>query len=407
MSSKSQPEKFGTPSVNLKLKGNSNTNSNTYQIPHQSESECLTQTETLGLSDGARLHQTAQTRAPAIISSDWNDTLLNGSQHQHEHDFYVDPKSKTTTDAETVSCKCLNVSFKISNLSLVLDKDDGQPQDKGGFPQFDPRSEFFSNSESAFIQNSKKLVGHSSNEYSHTLIESLLEKPVKLVSGESEDPQVAIAYLIVTKEFHGWVMYTCFNCKTMTHAVSRVPGTGENQSKHIYVNYGIMLKPSQQQEVISANPNYSKLFRIVTYPSTGITSKPSTLKPSVVDLLRDVEERSVDYVEEERDNMKRRIREYEAEQLAKFKDLQNVVASNRQNIERQIWAVFKEANEDADSAYEKSVEEIEEISDNLGNLPRHSNINGGKIYAICLSTHDYFLVLFFIFHSFVPLKLSK
>lgn len=227
---------------------------------------------------------------------------------------------------DSVSCKCLNIKFR---LSALINTDDGHQDDHQLF---------------AF------------DEIANSDIRSLLVNPCLV------DPEVALqdfhganviySYLVVAKQIMNWTAFSCFSCKTLTHIASL------QKPDRVIVNIGKMLTHSQQKQVVLTDANYCKLFGIACFPVKNPSSTRSTLKPSVVDLVRSLKDDAANFLEEEKSKMRTRIREYESAQLALYQDLESSILSSNANLEDQIWAVFDEAYEEVDSAFERSVEEI-------------------------------------------------
>ena len=243
----------------------------------------------------------------------------------------INDADDTFLSGNSVSCKCLNLRFQLS--SLIGNNHDG-------------------GDESAAV-TAAEVDGFGNGE-----IDSMLLSP-KIVRADvakqaNFGASITLDYLMQAKSVKSWDMYSCFNCKTLTHVVSHA------KSNLVLVNCGEMLNQSQQDALVTENPNYSELYGIVCLPVKGkpVTLIKSTLKPSVVDLVRDIKERASSYLEDEKSKMRDRIQQFEAAQQAMFEDLERSISTSQSCLENQIWAVFNESTEDADSAYERSVEEL-------------------------------------------------
>ena len=249
-------------------------------------------------------------------------------------------------DINTVSCKCLNVRFSLLSLAA------------GKIPLDDPE------------YSSDSLCGDDDG-----IISSLLMNEPKMLHTEAAlQPNhgaiVTFIYLLSIKNTGKWKVFRCFNCKTLTHVSSLI------KPDMVLVNIDAMLTQSQQDSIVADNPNYCKFYGVVCSPSLK-NHRPTfskSLKPSAMDLVRDVQDRAHNYLQDEKSKMRERILQYERTQLALFQDLEQSITDHRNSLEEVIGSMFAETVEDADSAFERSVEEI-----SLDSSPNYTNGN----YNIC------------------------
>lgn len=220
----------------------------------------------------------------------------------------------------TLSCKCLNVAFELTDLT------DGNPLDS-----------------------------HSEMNYGEII--SLLNSPRQILPDKCETcVKMMMPSLVNAQQVRDWKLFTCFNCKTSTHAVS------SHNNPKVLVNAGELLDGKEQGTVIMQNPKCYQLFKVMSGPVKEPMPKRTSLKPSLLESVRELKTRASQFLRSEKEAMEQRIREFEISQRALYEEMEGSILESRENLEHQIWAAYNESNEDNDSAYERSVEEISSVS---------------------------------------------
>lgn len=223
--------------------------------------------------------------------------------------------------SKSLSCRCLNIRF---DLTSVLSSDGAADADD--------------------------------------MILGLFTEPIYLIkTEESSNAQIALSTLVSSKQSSKWNIFTCFNCKTCTHATSLQSPT------KVLLNGGALLERSQQESIKSSDVNYSQLYAVLTFPTNATIESNAYDRSSVLSAVYDLETRAASFLDQERASMEKRIKDFESEQLARFQDLKQSVATSRQNLANQMRAVNADDYDDADSAFERSVEES--FSSQSQNIP--------------------------------------
>lgn len=131
-----------------------------------------------------------------------------------------------------------------------------------------------------------------------------------------------------------------------------------HKSSKVLVNVGELLNTAAQQKALSQKPKTFQLFGVLSTPVTGQLPVKGSLKPSFMESVTDLKTRADKFLKNEKERMEERIKDYEITQRALFKEMEDSIYESRDQLENQIWGAFNENNEDNDSAYERSVEEI-------------------------------------------------
>ena len=225
---------------------------------------------------------------------------------------------------ETLSCKCLNVTFNVSQFASP--EGEGPVQEKS-YNEADIGS-IFTNPKPVLPENSDRCI------------------------------KTVMPCLLTSQQHRNWKLYTCFNCKTTTHAVCN------SKCSKVLVNTGELLDTAAQQNALSQQPKSFQLFGVFLSPKSALDVVPvkHSLKPSYVETVSDLKARAAKFLKSEKEQLEERIKDYETAQRALFKEMEDSVLDSRDHLENQIWAAFNESNEDNDSAYERSVEEISSVS---------------------------------------------
>lgn len=218
-----------------------------------------------------------------------------------------------------LSCRCLNVKFNIGFLRDI------------------------SEAELSLINSEVRAHFDDHN------IKVLLEDTQNVMDGA----QVSVVSLVQKRCVNDWTFYHCFNCKVFTHA-------SYAKNYLVVVNYGGMIG-LEEQKMLFADPNYFDLYGIVLKHRQKTDEQLKSLKPSVVAALHNIQDTVSDFIKYEEKQMEQRITEYTALQRAAFDDLNVKVLGQRKMLEQLVCAAYWDTNEDADSAFERSVEEISSL----------------------------------------------
>lgn len=164
--------------------------------------------------------------------------------------------------------------------------------------------------------------------------------------------QMSVPSLLTSRTVKSWKIFSCFNCKTVVHAC--------NDKNVTLVNSDVLIG-SAEQNALMADPNYFPLHGIVLKAKQESAIK-SSLKPSVVNNLRQIQDDTSEYLRNEQQLMVERVAAFEVSEKAKFEHLKQTTMKQEKDLEQLVYGAFREANEDTDSAFERSVEEISNLS---------------------------------------------
>lgn len=222
----------------------------------------------------------------------------------------------------TISCKCLNVRFYQDYLSptsanLISSLDD-------------------------------QLLAHLNDGEGI----STLNTDFSVIS-DSGGAQLSVPSLLIARTVKAWKIFSCFNCKTVVHAF--------NDAKNLTLVNGAVLIGPTEQNALMADSNYFPLFGIVLKATQESVVK-SSLKPSLVNILHQLQDDTSEYLRSEEQFMVERVAAFKVSEKAKFEHLKQMTAKQEKDLEQIVYAAYREANDDTDSAFERSVEEISELS---------------------------------------------
>lgn len=223
---------------------------------------------------------------------------------------------------ETSSCRCLNVRFYVDSLSPASDNLISSVDDRVLVHLNDGKGLRVMNDDFGVISS-------------------------------SGGAQLSVPSLLTSRTVNDWRLFSCFNCKTLTHAVN-------SATNNTLVNCEMLIGAAEQRSLV-CGPNYFPLYGIVLHSNTEPISK-SSLKPSVVNTVRQIKDDTEEYIRNEEQLMLERIEDFEASEKAKFDSLKQTANKQEKTLEQLVYAAFREGNDDVDSAFERSEEEIRDLS---------------------------------------------
>lgn len=180
----------------------------------------------------------------------------------------------------------------------------------------------------------------------------------------SDGAQISVPSLLTSKAVKNWQLYTCFNCKTVVYATkvddSRKSGAGSAANLLTLVNSAMLIQAQEQKSLLNS-ASYFPPYRIVLQAKIDSAVK-SSLKPSLVNALRQIQDDTHEFIQKEERLMLERVAAYKAIEKAKFENIKEASVQQEKQLESLVCAAFQESNEDVDSAFERSVEEISDLT---------------------------------------------
>lgn len=243
-----------------------------------------------------------------------------------------DVQRSATLDAPTVCCKCLNVKFSTDCLTALASETE-----------------------------LSKVSLSEARSFVNPCTVNQQKRPLGDVA------QITYQSLVTVKQSGRWKIYRCYNCQTTTHASSK---------EMDIINRGELVESLE----LLRDPRYSSLFSIILNKTPQGGKGKDLPKGSAIAAVWNIEERCSQFLNQEKERMNERIRQFEATENYKYQQLSDSVKEQQNYLAQQISAAYREGNEDTDSAYERSVEEIPTEND-----PTPTNKNGecNKDNSLC------------------------